>query len=216
MIAGGVQQGQFITLEGGEGSGKSTQSRRLVERLSRLGLDVVATREPGGAPGAEEIRNLLVRGDTGRWDPLTETLLLFAARRQHLAETVWPALAAGQWVVSDRFADSTMAYQGYAQGVGREAVERVQASAIGDFLPNLTLILDLPVEVGLARAAQRTGGEDRYERMGLAFHQRLHDAYRDIAAREPARCKVIDATLDLDAVAAGIWTAVAGHFKLPR
>lgn len=216
MMAGGVQQGQFITLEGGEGSGKSTQSRRLVERLSGLGLDVIATREPGGAPGAEEIRNLLVRGDTGRWDPLTETLLLFAARRQHLAETVWPALAAGQWVVSDRFADSTMAYQGYAQGVGREAVERVQLSAIGDFLPNLTLILDLPVEVGLARAAQRTGGEDRYERMGLAFHQRLHDAYRDIAVREPNRCKIIDATQDLDAVAVGIWTAVASHFKLPQ
>ena len=216
MMADGVQQGQFITLEGGEGSGKSTQSRRLVERLSRLGLDVIATREPGGAPGADEIRNLLVRGDTGRWDPLTETLLLFAARRQHLAETVWPALAAGQWVVSDRFADSTMAYQGYAQGVGREAVERVQVSAIGDFLPNLTLILDLPVEVGLARAAQRTGGEDRYERMGLAFHRRLHDAYRDIAAREPNRCKIIDATQDLDAVTAGIWTAVASHFKLPQ
>jgi len=209
-----VKQGKFITLEGGEGSGKSTQSRRLVERLKLHGLDVVATREPGGAPGAEEIRNLLVRGDIGRWDPLTETLLHFAARRQHLAETVWPALAASQWVVSDRFADSTMAYQGYAQGVGRDAVERVQAAAIGGFLPDLTLILDLPVDVGLARAGRRTGGEDRYERMGLPFHQRLRDAYLDIAAREPGRCRLIDATQNLDAVAASIWTTIAGHFKL--
>jgi dTMP kinase len=206
--------GRFITLEGGEGGGKSTQRDRLATRLEAAGFPVVATREPGGAPGSEAIRTLLVDGEPGRWDPLTETLLHMAARREHVVRTIAPALAAGHWVVSDRFLDSTMAYQGLGQGVGRETIERLSALALGELKPDLTLILDLPPETGLARAAARRDGEDRYERMDLAFHERLRDAFREIAALEPGRCRVIDATREVDAVERAIWSAVAEAFGL--
>lgn len=205
MTAGAAR---FITLEGGEGSGKSTQLRRLVDALGRLGIDAVATREPGGAPGAEHIRRLLVDGEVSRWDATSEALLHFAARRDHLVRTVWPALAAGQWVVSDRFADSTMAYQGYGHGLGREAIERLYAITVGEFAPDLTLVLDVPVEEGLRRAAARQGGEDRYERMDRAFHERLRQGFLDIAAREPQRCVVIDAGQEVEAVHAAVIAAV--------
>jgi len=206
--------GRFITLEGGEGGGKSTQRDRLAARLEAAGFPVVATREPGGAPGAEAIRTLLVDGEPGRWDPLTETLLHVAARREHVVRTIAPALAAGRWVVSDRFLDSTMAYQGMGQGVGRGTIERLSALTLGELKPDLTLILDLPPETGLARAAARHGGEDRYERMDLAFHERLRDAFREIAALEPGRCRMIDATQDADAVEGTIWSAVTEAFGL--
>ncbi len=207
-------RGRFITFEGGEGSGKSTQVKRLQARLAVAGIDVVATREPGGAPGAEQIRTLLVTGDAGRWDALTETLLHFAARRQHLVETVWPALDRGAWVLSDRFADSTRAYQGGAQGVPPDRIETLYELVAGPFRPDLTLILDLPVDMGLARAGQRAGNENRYERMGLPFHQRLRDAFLDIAARDPDRCTLVDAGQGLDAVTDAIWTVVARRFNL--
>lgn len=193
-------RGRFITLEGGEGAGKSTQIRLLAEALRDTGIDVVTTREPGGAPGAEQIRALLVNGEAGRWDAMTETLLHFAARRDHLAKTVWPALAAGRWVVCDRFADSTRAYQGHGHGVDLAVIERLYADTVGDFAPDLTLVLDLPVEAGLRRAARRgqsaagTGSsEDRYERMDLDFHRRLRDGFLAIARAEPGRCVVVDA-----------------------
>lgn len=210
--------GRFISLEGGEGAGKSTQAKRLAAKLAERGIETVLTREPGGTPGAEAIRNLLVSGDTGRWDGLTETLLHFAARREHVEKTVRPALARGAWVITDRFADSTMAYQGYAGGVGREAVDKLYMLVLGDFRPDLTLILDLPVELGLGRARSRmqgqAGAEDRYERMGEAFHQSLRNAFHDIAAREPQRCRIIDARGDVDQVAVALWQAVAARFNL--
>jgi len=194
-----VSDGHFITFEGGEGAGKSTQLARLCEVLHERGLDVVGTREPGGSPGAEDIRQLLVKGEPGRWDATTETLLHFAARRDHYIQTIEPALARGDWVICDRFADSTMAYQAYGQGVDKSFVSGLYEQLLGDFTPDLTIILDLPVELGLARAAAR-GGADRYERMDKAFHQRLRDGFIAIAQAEPDRCAVIDATQNMDQV----------------
>ncbi len=209
------QKGRFITLEGGEGAGKSTQLRRLAETLAARGIDVLTTREPGGSKGAEEIRALLVSGDTGRWGPVTEALLHSAARRDHLERTVWPALEAGRWVVCDRFFDSTMAYQGYGLGLGRERIAALQALALDGFRPDLTLILDIDVRTGLRRAAARAGGEDRYERMDIGFHERLRHGFLDIAEREPERCAVIDADADLDHVQARVWNAVASRLGSP-
>ncbi|MCG5242632.1 dTMP kinase [Azospirillum doebereinerae] len=209
-----VTKGRFITLEGGEGAGKSTQLRRLAEALAARGVDVVTTREPGGSPGAEEIRALLVSGETGRWGAVTEALLHTAARRDHLERTVWPALESGRWVLCDRFFDSTMAYQGYGLGLGRDLIAGLQATALGGFRPDLTLILDIAVETGLRRAASRHGGEDRYERMDVGFHQRLRDGFLDIARREPERCAVIDADADLDTVQARIWSEASARLGL--
>lgn len=204
-----MTRGRFVTLEGGEGTGKSTQLRLLAGALADGGREVVVTREPGGSPGAEEIRRLLVSGEPGRWGAMTEALLHTAARRDHLERTVWPALDAGSWVLCDRFFDSTMAYQGYGLGLGRQVVADLQTLAFGPFRPDLTLVLDLPAEQGLNRAASRRGaGEDRYERMEVGFHQRLRDGFLDIAAREPERCVVIDAAGAVDAVHAAVVDAV--------
>lgn len=203
------QAARFITLEGGEGAGKSTQIARLADALRLAGIDVVTTREPGGSPGADAIRRLLVEGEPGRWDGETEALLHFAARRDHLVRTVWPALAAGTWVLCDRFADSTMAYQGYGHGLDHKVINTLYGLAVGDFSPDLTLILDLPAATGLARAAARHGAsdeavEDRYERMEIAFHERLRDGFLAIAHAEPQRCAVVDATQGATAVAGAI------------
>jgi dTMP kinase len=203
-----MTRGRFVTLEGGEGAGKSTQLRLLAEALEARGIDVVTTREPGGSPGAEEIRRLLVDGEPGRWGAVTEALLHTAARRDHLERTVWPALDAGQWVLCDRFFDSTMAYQGYGLGLGRDLIGSLQRLALGDFAPDLTVILDLPVEDGLARAASRPGAEDRYQRMDRAFHGRLRAGFLDIAAREPVRCAVVNACGTVEAVQAAILAAI--------
>lgn len=199
-----MTKGRFITLEGGEGAGKSTQLNRLADALKAAGVDVLTTREPGGAPGAEEIRALLVNGETERWSAMAEVLLHTAARAEHLAKTVWPALKRGTWVISDRFADSTTAYQGYGHGIELETLSALYRTAFGDFKPDLTLIFDLPVDVGLERAGLRDGGEDRYERMGTDFHQRLRDGFVEIAKGEPDRCAVIDATEDMQGVTEAI------------
>lgn len=204
----GGRRGRLITLEGGEGGGKSTQARRLAAYLEETVGEVVLTREPGGAPGAEQIRNLLVDGDVQRWDALTEALLHVAARREHLVATVQPALARGAWVLSDRFADSTMAYQGYGHGVDRAALADLHRICTGGLNPDLTLILDLPVEEGLRRAADRAGGEDRYERMDRDFHERLRQGFLEIARDEPERCVVIDAAQDEESVHADIVAAL--------
>ncbi len=204
-----MSRGRLITIEGGEGAGKSTQVRLLGAGLSARGIDVLLTREPGGAPGAEDIRKLLTAGDVERWDAMSEALLHFAARRENLAKTIRPALKAGRWVVSDRFADSTMAYQGYGHGLGREKVARLHELAIGNFKSSLTLILDLPVSLGLKRAKGRAGGEDRYERMDRDFHERLRAGFLEIAAAEPGRCVVIDAGGGIETVRAAVWAAVA-------
>lgn len=204
-----MARGRFITFEGGEGAGKSTHVRRLAEALAAIDVDAVVTREPGGSPGAEEIRALLVTGTTGRWSPMTEALLHYAARRDHLDRTVLPALEDGRWVISDRFADSTLAYQGYGLGLDGESIRRLHRLAIGDMFPDLTIVLDLPVDVGLLRSSARTGAEDRYERMDMAFHHRLRDGFLDITRREPKRCVVIDAEGAVEDVDRAIRAAVA-------
>ncbi|MDO9500193.1 dTMP kinase [Falsiroseomonas sp.] len=196
------QHGRFITLEGGEGAGKSTQALRLATHLAQRGLPVLLTREPGGAPGAEAMRRLLLGG--AGLDPLAEALLVFAARRDHLVSTIRPALAAGIWVISDRFADSTRAYQGHGQGVPAAAIEALAGIALEGQAPALTLVLDLPVEIGMARARRRGVAADRFEKLDAAFHQRIRDGFRAIAAAEPGRCAVVDATPDADAVASRI------------
>ncbi len=208
-----MRGGKFITIEGGEGAGKSTQVGLLCDVLRHRGLTVVATREPGGSPGAEEIRGLLVTGEIERWDAMTEALLHFAARRDHVVKTVKPALARGEWVVSDRFADSTVAYQGYAQGLGRDVVRTLYETVVGDLAPDLTVILDLPAALGLARERER-GGEDRYERMEDIFHQRLRAGFLDIARRAPERCVVIDGRPDAKTVHAAIFAAVCERLDL--
>ena len=203
-----VSRGIFITLEGGEGTGKSTQTRRLVERLRALGHGVVQTREPGGSTGAEAIRNLVVAGDAERWSPRTETLLMYAARSDHLERTIRPALEAGDWVVCDRFADSSRAYQGAGGGVPPAFIEMLDAGIVGDDQPDLTLVFDLPVEVGLERAFGRGLFETRFESKGLAFHGRLREGFLAIAREHPERCVLIDADGDEDMVAARVWAAV--------
>jgi dTMP kinase len=207
---------RFITLEGGEGAGKSTHLRRLGEAMRAAGETVVLTREPGGSQGAEQIRTLLVGGAVNRWEPMTEALLHYAARRDHVERTIRPALDAGSWVLCDRFSDSTMAYQGYGQGLARDWIESLHRVVLGEFNPALTLILDLPVEQGLVRARDRSGaaGEDRYERMGLGFHERLRAGFLDIAVREPARCVIVDATRSVEEVSAAIRAAVRERLGL--
>lgn len=208
-----MSQGSFISFEGGEGAGKSTQIRRLAARLQAAGHDVVVTREPGGSPGAEAIRELLVNGSADRWSPVTETLLMYAARRDHLERVIRPGLAEGKIVLCDRFADSTRAYQGTGGDAPATLIASLEGHVLGGTVPNLTLILDLPAEVGLSRAEAR-GGAARFESKGLEFHERLRAGYLEIARREPERCVVIDADADLDAVTAAIWDAVAQQLDL--
>lgn len=205
-----MSAGFFLTVEGVDGAGKSTQARRLAEHLRAQGRDVVETREPGGSPGAEEIRRLLVGGAPEIWSPATELLLFNAARRDHVERVIRPALAAGQTVICDRFVDSTRAYQG--DGPLREDVEALHRRMIG-LDPHLTLIFDLDPVEALARAASRTGegeGEDRFEQKGLAFQQALRRAFHQIAAAEPARIRIIDASGDEDSVFARARAALQG------
>lgn len=197
-------RGRFITLEGGEGAGKSTQVARLAAFLRSLGRDVLETREPGGTPGAEAIRALLVSGEPGRWVPMTEALLHSAARADHMARSLSPALTEGKWVVCDRFTDSTLAYQGYGHGLDIGRIRALNELVTEGLKPDLTLILDLPVAAGLARAGARAGAEDRYERMDHGFHERLRRGFLDIARAEPGRCAVIDASADVETVARAI------------
>ena len=202
-------RGRFITFEGGEGAGKSTQVARLAAWLRASGMDLVHTREPGGSPGAEQIRNLVLNGSAERWSPMTETLLMYAARADHLERTIRPALARGAWVICDRFADSSRAYQGAGGGVAQSFIEQLDATVVGRDQPDLTLIFDLPVEIGLARALGRGGGSEvRFESKGEAFHQRLREGFSAIAAANPDRCRVIDAGGDADAVFARVLEAI--------
>jgi dTMP kinase len=200
----------FITFEGGEGAGKTTQTRLLADRLKAEGITCLLTREPGGAPFAEEIRALLLRPDLPPRGAMTEALLFLAARTDHVAATIEPALDAGQWVISDRFADSTFAYQGAAGGVPQATLAELHSLVLGDFRPDLTLILDLPPEIGLARAGARRGsiGQDHFENRALAYHEALRRGFLAIAADDPARCAIIDATGSQEEVAARIWALV--------
>ena len=209
-----MARGRFITFEGGEGAGKSTQVKRLAARLGVTGREVLTTREPGGSPGAESIRDLVLRGEADRWSPVTETLLMYAARRDHVERVIRPALERGAWVICDRFADSTRAYQGGAGGVDDRLITALETYILEDVKPDLTLVFDLPAEVGLERAHVRAGAEMRFESKGTAFHERLRDAFRAIAAAEPGRCAVIDAAGSMDAVEAAVWTAVCDRLAV--
>lgn len=197
--------GRFITLEGGEGAGKSTQARILAEALSGLGLPVLLTREPGGAPGAEHLRELLLGGGIA-WSAPAEVLLHFAARAEHVERTIRPALAAGMWVVCDRFADSTMVYQGWGQGADRAAIATL--TGMLGLRPDLTLVLDVSVPTTLARLAQRGAAADRYERLGAGFFATVREGFLAVAAGDAARCVVVDAEPRQDAVAAAVLGAV--------
>lgn len=203
-----MQRGRFITFEGGEGAGKTTQARLLVERLRARGLDVLQTREPGGSPGAEEIRGIAVSGEADRWSARTETLLMYAARSDHLERTILPALAAGRWVVCDRFADSSRVYQGAGGGTPESLIEALDDAVVNGDQPDLTLVFDLPVKVGLDRAFGRGLFETRFESKGLAFHQKLRDGFLQVAERHPERCVVLDATGEVEAVSARLWAVV--------
>jgi dTMP kinase len=201
-------RGSFITFEGGEGSGKSTQVQRLAERLKLRGINVVTTREPGGSPGAEAMRILLLKGIAKPLGPTAETMLFAAARDDHVHTTIEPALASGAWVVSDRFMDSTRVYQGALGNVDPRLIRALERVTIGDVIPDLTFILDVPVEVGMARVKGRGGERDRFEAEDLEFHVQLREAFRDLVQREPARCVLIDASQNADVVAVRVWMSV--------
>ena len=208
----GVAPGHFITLEGGEGAGKSTQAKLLADALTALRLRVLLTREPGGAPGAELLRDLLL-GDAVDWSVQAETLLHFAARSEHVAKTIGPALAAGTWVVCDRFYDSTMAYQGYGQGADRTEIAGLTARL--GIVPHVTLVLDVSDAVAVARQIARGPQADRYERLDALFHARVRQAFRDIAAAEPERCVVVPADGSIADVHAAIMQALRSRLDLP-
>ncbi len=208
------ERGRFITLEGGEGAGKSGHAAKLAEWLKGEGVDVLVTREPGGSPRAEALREMLLSGRFAARGPETEALVFALARADHLATKIRPALGAGTWVVCDRFMDSTRAYQGSA-GVGSDLLDLINSIVVGEDRPDLTLILDVPAALGLERARKKKPEPDRFESDGLALHEARRQAFLDIAAREPKRCFVIDATRDKPAVAEAIRNAVAERLR-PR
>ena len=210
-------RGRFITFEGGEGTGKSTQAAMLALRLVSYGLAVQLTREPGGSPGAEIIRHVLLTGAAKPLGADVEAMLFAAARDDHVQCTILPALRSGKWVVCDRFADSTRVYQGILGQVDQKLINVLERVSVGELSPDLTVILDLPVQVGLERAEQRRGNAqaDRFEGEGAEFHQKLRDAYLAIAAQEPDRCVVIDAGASKDVVAEAIWQAVEARLQPP-
>ena len=208
-----MTRGRFITLEGGEGAGKTVQAARLRDALEARGVGTVLTREPGGSPGAEEIRRLLVSGPVERWEPLAEAMLHAAARRDHLLHTIEPALERGDWVISDRFVDSMIVYQGYGQGAGLDVLERISDLSLGGFEPELTVVLDIPVAEGLRRAGARAGS-NRYERMGTDFHETVRRGFLARAERDEGRYAVVDATADPDTVGRAIQKIVAARLPV--
>src|SRR6266700_39380 len=204
-------RGRFITFEGGEGTGKSTPAAALAQRLRSMGIGVVLTREPGGSPGAEIIRHVLLSGAAKPLGPDAEAILFAAARDDHVSHTIEPALARGRWVVSDRFADSTSVYQGVLGRVDPLLIGGLHRVTVGKLKPDLTFILDVPAEIGIERAKQRRGelDADRFEAESLEFHEKLREAYLHLAASEPERCVLIDAREQRAAVATRIWETVA-------
>lgn len=225
-----IEYGIFITFEGCEGSGKSTQSKRLFETLKPIlaerSIDILWTREPGGSAGAEDIRAILVQGDTHRWEPTTEALLMYAARDDHFKKTISPALSQGTWVICDRFSDSSIAYQGYGKGVDLDFLSTLYQSTIGNIKPNKTYLLDVPVELGLNRANTRIASisnqhgskqENRFENLPSDFHQKVRGGFLSIAKSDPSRFLILDGTLSEDALAQQLWNDVESmlecHFK---
>jgi len=205
---------KMIVVDGVDGSGKGVQTRRLQQLLTQCGYQTLLTREPGGSAAAEDIRKLLVEGEPDKWDSMTELLLMYAARKSHLRDTIYPALNSGQWVVSDRFADSSRAFQGIAGKLGLELVEQIHQLVVGSFVPDLTLILDIPESVALKRALKRGGGEDRFEKKGVDYQSRVRQAFLQIAAGDTRRYQVIDADQSIDEVSEQILDTVNRHFDL--
>lgn len=211
-----IERGRFITLEGGEGAGKSTQAQMLADALRGQGFDVLVTREPGGSPRAEKIREAILAGLIAPLGPVAEAMMFTAARIDHLDKTIRPALARGAWVVCDRFADSTRAYQGALGNLDPRLIESLERIAVGDDKPDLTIMVDVPAEMGMARAAQRGGAPDRFEAEAPAFHEALRRSFLEIAASEPARCLVVDGAQEPDLVARDIWSAVEARLLAVR
>lgn len=213
-----MTHGKFISFEGGEGCGKTTQRNRLAEKLAALNYDIVKTRELGGTPGAEALRPVMQSGDVDRWDAVSELLIVMAGRHDHTEKLIKPALTAGKWVLSDRYFDSTQVYQGYAAGQPIERVLAVQKIAIGDFKPDLTLIFDFDPAQGLERAMRdastRTEENTRFERKGLEYHQRVRQGFLTIAAADPKRCAVIDASGTIEQVEARVWQVLGERLGL--
>ena len=209
-----MNKGRFVTFEGGEGTGKSTQLRLLASHLSRSGIEFLQTREPGGSPSAEEIRSLLVTGSVNRWSPIAETLLFYAARVEHWRQVIEPALAKGALVICDRFSDSTIAYQAYAGGMNKTTIQHLHNLVLPGVEPDLTFVLDLPIEIGLQRASARHDSETRFERQGKEFHERLRQGFLDIAKECPIRCVVIDATQTMEKVHSDILVVLQAKLKL--
>ena len=207
-----TRHGLFITFEGGEGCGKTTQIQNLTDRIKSIeSTPFIVTREPGGAPSAELIRGLLVNGDAEKWRPATEGLLMSAARHEHVEQIIRPALAQNKLVMSDRFVDSTVVYQGIVGGMARNDIDAMNHIACGDIYPDVTIILDIDSQIGLARAKSRGAGEDRFEAKGLAYHEKVRAGFLDIAADAPSRCVVINANRTPDDIAEDIWQVVHPH-----
>jgi dTMP kinase len=206
--------GKFISFEGGEGCGKTTQLKLLAETLTESGIAVVQTREPGGTEEAEAIRALLLSGHTDKWDATEELMLFSAARHNHLRRLIVPAISQGSWVLSDRFLDSTTAYQGYARGYDMQKIALFRQMATNGTEPDMTLVFDIDPQLGLARAMARRGTEVRFEGLQLDFHNRVRQGLLDIAGKEPERCWVIDATGSIDDVRARVWQVVRERFTL--
>lgn len=214
-----MQKGRFIAFEGGEGSGKTTQIKILERHLSSYGVPILITREPGGSDGGEDIRKLLKKGDKGRWDGISEALLLYAARHDHVEKTIKPALAQGTWVLCDRFSDSSFAYQGFGRELGLETLEKLHALALGDFFPDLTFIFDIPAkdsyERVLKRQRRRPGhAHDRFDNMEMHFHERVYKGYQEIAKKYAHRCMVVPANVSIDSVQEKILQGLRDKFQL--
>jgi dTMP kinase len=204
-------RGRFITFEGGEGTGKSTHAALLAQRLRALGIGVILTREPGGSPGAEIIRHVILSGAAKPFGPHAEAILFAAARDDHIRNTITPALTRGRWVISDRFSDSTRVYQGTLGSLDPKLIQGLERVTVGDLRPDITFILDVPAELGLTRAKKRRGAgdADRFEGESLEFHEKLREAFRMLALSEPGRCVLVDATEERAAVAEKIWKVVS-------
>ncbi len=205
---------KMIVVDGVDGSGKGVQTRRLHKAFNQNGHQAILTREPGGSPAAEDIRKLLVEGEPEKWDSMTELLLMYAARRSHLNDTIYPALKSGNWVISDRFADSSRAFQGIAGELGLEVVEKIHRLVVGSFVPDLILILDIPETVALERAIRRGGQEDRFEKKGEHYHSRVRQAFLQIAANDSKHYEVIDADRSMDEVSQDIFDTINRRFQL--
>ena len=212
------ERGHFIVFEGGEGSGKTTQIKILAKSLRSLGLDVLITREPGGSPGGEDIRTLLKQGESARWDGVSEALLLYAGRHDHVEKTIKPALEKGTWILCDRFSDSSFAYQGFGRGLGLDHMEKLHALALGDFFPDLTFIFDIDPKESHARVLRRRGKNgktgDRFDDMEIQFHQRVYEGYKAIAEKYAHRCKVVPAHIPIDKVQEKILQGIREKFKV--